>query len=343
MRLFGLLIAALLIGSCGPLGPVRAPAAEDAASVEAWAALDEAVGLFAAAEAAVLASAEVPEGVAAFDPQGEAAERVLYRVKADTRAQAVWDEGGEALVAALDVFADEARGRVDDAAFWPEIELDSREVGRLVRGLSYRAVASASEGDVAGAVRSIETMVSIGNGHQRRLDEIDQLMGIACHQLAVYAAVDVVSLTEVDEASWRDLDGAFDRVVGAERLRDVTDAYKVYRPDLSQTCYLAAARIALAAERYRDERGVLPDSAEALVPGYLAALPVEDVSGLPPVLDLAEGELGYRVYSVGRDGRDDGGVEGASPSDWVDPKGGPADFVLIGPDRFSRGWGLQPE
>jgi len=67
---------------------------------------------------------------------------------------------------------------------------------------------------------------------------------------------------------------------------------------------LAATRIHLALRAYHAERGELPESLEALVPTYLAALPRDPFGGAP----LHYARERRLVWSVGRDGRDAGGL-----------------------------------
>jgi hypothetical protein len=78
--------------------------------------------------------------------------------------------------------------------------------------------------------------------------------------------------------------------------------------DLQSTARLRAARTAVAIERYRlAQKGELPHSLDELAPKYLDAVPSDPFD---------EGQLrykklvkGYVVYSVGEDGKDDGGDE----------------------------------
>lgn len=73
---------------------------------------------------------------------------------------------------------------------------------------------------------------------------------------------------------------------------------------------LAARRViaaTLGVERYRRaNRGALPPSLAALVPAYLAAVPVDPMSGEP--LAYKPAGDGYRLYSVDTDLNDDDGV-----------------------------------
>lgn len=92
---------------------------------------------------------------------------------------------------------------------------------------------------------------------------------------------------------------------------------------LEMVASLRAARVALAAERYRMDNGSLPESLERLVPGYIDSIPldpfdskplkykvgtlkcVRDMSALKKGAKWIEGE-GFVVYSIGRNGIDDG-------------------------------------
>ena len=72
---------------------------------------------------------------------------------------------------------------------------------------------------------------------------------------------------------------------------------------------------AVAIERYRLKRGgALPDSLEALVPEFLSGVPIDPLSG-EPVRYRRIGD-GYTVYSVGRNGKDDGGTSLQGQSPW---------------------------
>jgi hypothetical protein len=65
------------------------------------------------------------------------------------------------------------------------------------------------------------------------------------------------------------------------------------------------SRIAVAIERFRRDRGVLPGALADLVPQYLASIPGDSYSGRPLLFRAADGA--YTVYSVGPDQKDDGG------------------------------------
>jgi hypothetical protein len=71
---------------------------------------------------------------------------------------------------------------------------------------------------------------------------------------------------------------------------------------------LRAAKTALAVERYRLAHGnALPAGLSALVPDYLAAVPVDPFDGKPLRFKKITPK-GYMIYSIGRDRQDDGGI-----------------------------------
>ena len=69
---------------------------------------------------------------------------------------------------------------------------------------------------------------------------------------------------------------------------------------------LRCALCALAAERYRRTQGDWPASLAALVPNYLASIPVDPFDAQP--LRMRRLEQGFVIYSVGPDGQDCGGI-----------------------------------
>ncbi len=76
------------------------------------------------------------------------------------------------------------------------------------------------------------------------------------------------------------------------------------------------ARLGLALEACRDRTGSYPDSIEALVPAILPELPVDPFTGKDLLYRLTDEEL--VVYSVGKNGVDDGGLtEKAGDGEWI--------------------------
>jgi hypothetical protein len=73
------------------------------------------------------------------------------------------------------------------------------------------------------------------------------------------------------------------------------------RDQAQLSCVLAA----LAAERFRLAHQRWPKNLQELCPKYLAQVPIDPFDGKP--LRLAQKKDGIAIYSVGKDGRDDGG------------------------------------
>jgi hypothetical protein len=73
-----------------------------------------------------------------------------------------------------------------------------------------------------------------------------------------------------------------------------------------QQAVLRCAATALAAERYRQEKGNWPDTLDALVPTYLKQVPADPYDGKP--LRLRRTDDGIIVYSIGPDRADNGGT-----------------------------------
>jgi hypothetical protein len=77
---------------------------------------------------------------------------------------------------------------------------------------------------------------------------------------------------------------------------------------------LASTWTAVAAERFRREHGRWPEALAELVPTYLAAVPRDPYSD--DSLLYRRFADGVAIYSVGKDGKDDGGIRLEPPSRW---------------------------
>ena len=77
--------------------------------------------------------------------------------------------------------------------------------------------------------------------------------------------------------------------------------------ELKHVAQLEVAKTLLAVERYRLAHASLPETLDRLVPDYLAAVPADPFDGAP--LRYQRVDRGFLVYSVGEDGRDDGGKQ----------------------------------
>lgn len=81
------------------------------------------------------------------------------------------------------------------------------------------------------------------------------------------------------------------------------------------------ARVACALEIYRLHQNSYPPALNALLPNLLSALPPDVINGGPLHYHLLDGDH-YRVYSVGWNGLDDGGIVGRKPWGFYDPQAG---------------------
>ena len=79
----------------------------------------------------------------------------------------------------------------------------------------------------------------------------------------------------------------------------------------------------LAATRYRLATGALPESLESLVLDYLPSAPVDVFAQDDASLKLVSTDSAWTVYSIGNNGRDDGGPQpdGSEPFEGKDDIG----------------------
>ena len=66
-----------------------------------------------------------------------------------------------------------------------------------------------------------------------------------------------------------------------------------------------AVMTAIAIKRYRRDRGQIPKDLEQLVPDFLKQVPTDPIDGKPLRYVVKDSE--YLLYSVGKNGVDDGG------------------------------------
>jgi len=72
---------------------------------------------------------------------------------------------------------------------------------------------------------------------------------------------------------------------------------------------LELMRLSAALSVFRAENGHYPEKLDELVPGMVAALPIDIFSGKPPIYKADDDRAGFLLYSVGENGVDDGGTE----------------------------------
>lgn len=66
------------------------------------------------------------------------------------------------------------------------------------------------------------------------------------------------------------------------------------------------AQVAIALRLYRHKHGRYPDSLQALVPRFLPSVPIDPFTGKP--LQYRRTQKGFRVWSIGSDGKDESGL-----------------------------------
>lgn len=97
------------------------------------------------------------------------------------------------------------------------------------------------------------------------------------------------------------------------------DEFKIFA---TEEVYSKGMVIAAALKLYKAENGKYPENIEALVPKYLKTLPYDDFSIDRKFTYLGRGEGNVILYSLGLDGKDDGGKD-------FDFDTGTGDFVII--------------
>lgn len=83
---------------------------------------------------------------------------------------------------------------------------------------------------------------------------------------------------------------------------------KAYSRDVESVARVRTAQTALAVERYRRAHAeALPPGLEQVAPAFIAGVPADPCDGAP--LRFKKLDAGFVIYSVGADGKDDGGAE----------------------------------
>jgi hypothetical protein len=105
------------------------------------------------------------------------------------------------------------------------------------------------------------------------------------------------------------------RIISRYTLGSILSAFTKSIQNLSR---IRTAEAAAAVERYRLTNNQPPEILEELVPTYLAAVPTDPFDGQP--LRYKKLAKGYIVYSVGENGKDDGGDQTVSArTGWKTP------------------------
>jgi hypothetical protein len=182
-------------------------------------------------------------------------------------------------------------------------------------GLSAFAMLSADSGDLIGTLE----MMQSGSARSAALGRLLSPLAAAWRvfalpgELAAYRSrlqeVQQLSLQPYHQTAqqWKDMESRLETKPGGIMV-------SLLLPALSRCAASTAgvearrhlANLAVAAERYRLKEGSYPQSAQALVPTYIPALPVDPFDGKP--IRVLQTEGGLVLYSIGPDLKDDGGA-----------------------------------
>jgi len=210
---------------------------------------------------------------------------------------------------------------------------DLANLKRLAQLLAAEGRLHELDNDPAGAALIYAEIIHFGNETSRGGFIINRLVGIACEAIGCSPLAKLVPKLRSDEArsvmkELEQVDGArvtWDEVRGNENRFSRNQLGKGFNPITWATTRWqrwrsiqhAAARhkrviaherllmTELALRSYQSEKSRLPAGLGELVPGYLSNTPQDPFSGRPLIYRL-QGK-NWLLYSVGLDGRDDGG------------------------------------
>jgi len=233
----------------------------------------------------------------------------------------------------------------------------SSDLRQLCRLMGAAARLAEIEGERAEAIRNGLDVIKVAHQGSRGGLIIDAMTGFACEsvgqrilarlrdQLTVEECRTLVTALEaiddkrepVAKVVKRDRDwfsaqqNLITRTVLAVNPTTVNQLLKPAIASLELSYHRSVARLRLlvadlAIRRFRLEKMTDPPSLEALVPQYLAKVPVDPYSGRA-IHYRVEQTNGHRLYCVGPDGRDDDGKPLTERSDWSKARGD----VLIDP------------
>jgi len=180
------------------------------------------------------------------------------------------------------------------------------------------------------AAKDPNAYASEGRSVAEILGDVDAVTGEAIAQLAIPVSRRTppgAKLLETRGVKWNSdrFDEAYDTELSnlSGLLTGPWQLQTLLASDAYARTMLAGTRATIAIERYRIANGRLPDSLDALVPAFLAAVPTDPMTGTSMLYRRIENDphgRAYLVYSTGIDGIDNGGREQAgemypSPTD----------------------------
>lgn len=219
-------------------------------------------------------------------------------------------------------------------------ELSEREVFHWV--LVSRRCAGVSE-LMSGGAAGLILFQYIGLDLQESLERVIDIVGASDMNLIAFLDVMEDAFTadqgpfhewpahagrierKIEELGW--LEGGYTKVVVYEIMG--------YQPFQRVAALVRMARTTVAVERFGLAEGRMPERLEDLVPDFLDAVPIDPYDG--EALRVGRTDSAYKIYSVGQNRTDEGGVEPENPSgSWRD---GDLVFEVALSPRFGSGAG----
>ncbi len=177
--------------------------------------------------------------------------------------------------------------------------------------------------DMAGQVHEAfeEVVVTLGSVAQRRTRNF-----IRKHQATLYQ---LAEMPYVDYREWcnanPDLSKEYPAFIMFSPFHSL---HSIVQTREKRTAYYAAAKLAIHLEMYRLENDAYPETLDALVPDFMAELPM-DPFGSEGFKYRIEGDS-YLLYSVGTNGKDDGATVKRSRRGWRNPP----DIIIYKPKNW---------
>ncbi len=196
-----------------------------------------------------------------------------------------------------------------------------REASRL---LASEISVQTALGDSERAVQQAEAGIGFIGHFAKAPVTLVQLSRYSCLELLLGSFQDMLSSMTLTDAQLIQLDKALARAydpavlartwIGERAQYSQADPFEscetIHIFEARSRAQLLAARAAIAVERYRLARGVMPAALADLVPAYLPEVPMDPFNGEP--LRFATSDVAYAIFSV-----DDDGIACPEPLDVV--------------------------
>jgi hypothetical protein len=175
------------------------------------------------------------------------------------------------------------------------------------RAIGYSACVDSRLADGSARLTPAESRQLSSRSPRRVTDAVKMLeLNLRIAEAAEKSLYDALEESAQAEAELRSLGGGFMNRISYALTIQVSPAY---RQAVAAFARLAAKRdftdAALAAELFRRRHGRWPETLDELVPDFLPGVPLDPFSNQPLRMTSKTDE--FKVYSVGRDGKDDNG------------------------------------